>query len=360
VRVLKTGELVEGYRVLSEIGRGAASIVYLVQDPKTKQIWALKHVGRGDAKDNRFLEQAEHEYTVARLFDHPALRKAHDLIKIREGFLSSPHELIVVFELVDGTSVDREPPRTFEQAADIFEQVARGLHHMHEKGYVHADMKPNNIIVDASGVAKIIDLGQSCKVDTVKKRIQGTPDYIAPEQVHRRPITAKTDIYNLGATMYWALTRRFVPTALGKEDSLLGTIDESVMPKPTPCKELNTRIPEYLSDLIMQCVEIEPALRPDSMSHVADRLNLVKARLLAEAESRKSGSFKRVHDEEEKGASKSGKSGKARRSSSSDASKSGSSAVGDSIPLAGGGEDDPGLAVEGDDQGSSGNRRASA
>ena len=56
--------------------------------------------------------------------------------------------------------------------------------------------------------------------------VVGTPSYIAPEQVHRRPITEKTDIYNLGATMYWALTRKHVPTALGKEDSLLGTLDK--------------------------------------------------------------------------------------------------------------------------------------
>jgi eukaryotic-like serine/threonine-protein kinase len=340
VQTFKTGELVEGYRVLSEIGRGAASVVYLVQDPKTKQIWALKHVDRGDAKDNRFLEQAEHEYTVARQLDHPTLRKAINLIKIREGFLSSPHELIVVFELVDGTSVDREPPRTIEQCADIFEQVARGLHYMHQKGFVHADMKPNNIIVDAGGVAKIIDLGQSCPVNTVKKRIQGTPDYIAPEQVHRRPITPKTDVYNLGATIYWALTRKFVPTALGKENSLLGTIDESVMPKPTPCNQLNTRVPEYFNQLIMQCVEVEPAMRPESMIEVADRLNMIKARLLSEAELRKSGSFRPVHEE-----------GEDRKARSRSGSRGGSSAAG--IPLAADG--DPGLRIE-DDEASPGHR----
>jgi serine/threonine-protein kinase len=294
VRIFKTGELIEGYRVLSEIGRGAASVVYLAQDPKTKQIWALKHVTRGEAKDNRFLEQAEHEYNIAAQLDHPNIRRFEKLIRKKEGFLSAPSEIIAVMELVDGTSVDREPPRTFEQAAEIFEQVARGLAYMHSRGFVHADMKPNNVIVDATGKAKIIDLGQSCAMNTVKKRIQGTPDYIAPEQVHRRPITHKTDIYNLGATMYWALTRRFVPTALGKQDSLVGSLDDALMPKPQPCTAFNARVPEYLNELIMSCVEIEPALRPETMNVVADRLNLVKARLLAEAEMRKSGSFRRV------------------------------------------------------------------
>ncbi|MBL8990607.1 MAG: serine/threonine protein kinase, partial [Phycisphaerae bacterium] len=184
--------------------------------------------------------------------------------------------------------------KTFEQAADIFEQVARGMAYMHAKGFVHADMKPNNIIVDAHGKAKIIDLGQSCPTNTVKKRIQGTPDYIAPEQVHRRPITEKTDIYNLGASMYWALTRHFVPTALAKGDSLVGSLDDELMERPKPTVEYNPRVPELFDRLIMQCVEIEPAKRPDSMTEVAERLNLVRGKLIAEAELRKSGSFRKV------------------------------------------------------------------
>jgi serine/threonine-protein kinase len=294
MQVFKNGEIIEGqYRVMAELGRGAASIIYLVQDTKTKQVWALKHVCRESEKDARFLEQAESEYTIASKLDHPGIRKADRLIRKKSGLLTTS-ELYVIMELVDGTSVDRNPPRTFESAADIFEQTARAMAYMHDKGFVHADMKPNNVIVDAHGGVKVIDLGQSCPINTVKKRIQGTPDYIAPEQVHRQPITAKTDIYNLGATMYWALTRRFVPTALAKGDSLLDHVDTSMMEKPKPTTAYNPRVPELFDKLIMDCVEIEPAMRPDSMHQVAERLNLIRGKMLAEAELRKSGSFKRV------------------------------------------------------------------
>ncbi|MFN0010351.1 MAG: serine/threonine-protein kinase [Phycisphaerales bacterium] len=302
-RTFKSGDEVEGFKVMSEIGRGAASIIYLVQDAKSKQIWALKHVAKGDSKDARFLEQSELEYQVASKLNHPGVRRIERMIKIKDGILSVG-ELLLVMELVDGVSVDKRPPKTFDQAAHIFEQVARGMAYMHAQGFVHADMKPNNIIVDEKDVAKIIDLGQSCPMNTVKKRIQGTPDYIAPEQVHRRPITHKTDIYNLGATMYWALTHRFVPTALAKPDSLVGSIDDTLIPRPTPPAELNKRVPQIFSDLIMECVEIEPAGRPDTMGVVADRLQLVKAKLAAEGQLRRSGSWARVDDENAK--SKSG------------------------------------------------------
>lgn len=269
----KVGDLIEGYRVLKEVGRGAASIIYLVQDPKTKQIWALKHVEKNDPKDQRFLDQAEAEYRIASELDHPSIRKIERLIKKKANLLATK-ELYLVMEYVDGISEDRQPPRTFEKAVEIFEQVARALAHMHERGYVHADMKPHNIMV-TNGVAKIIDLGQSCKIGTVKERIQGTPDYIAPEQVHRRAITPRTDIYNLGATMYWTLTRKHIPTALAKEDSLVGSKDDHLIERPRPAIELNPRIHPKLNDLIMQCVEVDPDKRPASMAQVADRLNLI-------------------------------------------------------------------------------------
>ena len=88
---------------------------------------------------------------------------------------------------------------------------------------------------------KVIDLGQSCPIGTVKPRIQGTPDYIAPEQVHRRPITPLTDVYNFGATMYWVLTRQHVPTALAKGDSLMGSLDDNLIAKPARTIEQDRR-----------------------------------------------------------------------------------------------------------------------
>jgi eukaryotic-like serine/threonine-protein kinase len=269
-----------GFNVLAEIGRGAASVIYLVQDPKNKQIYALKHVEKNEPRDLRFIDQAEKEFEVAVKVRHPALRNIERTIKTRER-LVSVKEIFLLMEYVDGVSIEKAPPSTFEQGLDVFIQVAQGLAHMHRVGYVHADMKPNNVVVDSTGRVKIIDLGQACAIGTVKERIQGTPDYIAPEQVHLRPITPKTDIYNLGATMYWSFTKRHIPTALPKENSLVGSLDDKFIDKPKPVRELNPRCPDILNDLIMACVQVDPEARPSDMDEVVQRLQLQRAKLVA-------------------------------------------------------------------------------
>lgn len=277
----KPGDKAAGFNVLAELGRGAASIIYLVQDPRTKQIWALKHVQRRNPKDVRFIVQAEREYEIASRLKHPTLRAITRAVKSRS--LMTVKEIFLVMEYVDGISIEQHRPDTLEQAVSIFKQVAEGLAHMHATGYVHADMKPNNIVVTDSGSVKIIDLGQSCEIGVVKERIQGTPDYIAPEQVHRRPITPKTDIYNLGATMYWVLTGRHIPTALPKGDSLVSSLDDEMIERPAPVHELNNRVPERLSELVMECVEVDADKRPSDMQRVADRLDLIRAKIIADA-----------------------------------------------------------------------------
>jgi serine/threonine protein kinase len=286
VAVWKKGDTVEGYRVISEIGRGAASVIYLVQDPKTKQIWALKHVVKKNAKEQRFLDQTETEYKIASQLDHESIRKIPRIIK--KGTLLKTNELYLVMELVDGVSLHEEQPDDLATIVDVFQQTADALAQMHDRGFVHADMKPHNVIVgvdlDSNHTAKLIDLGQSCKTGTIKKRIQGTPDYIAPEQVHRREITPKTDIYNFGATMYWVLTGKNIPTAMGhQKDSLVGSLDDSLIEKATPVAEINPLVPDRLNDVIMQCVEVEIDRRPDSMHAVADKLDLILGLIRAES-----------------------------------------------------------------------------
>jgi serine/threonine-protein kinase len=283
----KQGDLVEGYRVLSELGKGAASLIYLVQDPRTKQIWAMKHVEKDSPKDQRFLDQAEAEYQVASKLDHPGIRRITRMIRKKRQFITVK-ELYLVMELVDGQSLERHRPTKMIEAVDIFHQVAQALAYMHERGFVHADMKPNNVIVSDQNVAKIIDLGQSCKTGTVKPRIQGTPDYIAPEQVHRRPITPKTDLYNLGASMYWVLTGTHIPTAMPKGNSLVSSLDDDFIERPRPVHELCPAVHPKLEELIMECVEVDASKRPNDMHGVADRLSLILG-ILRAAEEREKG-----------------------------------------------------------------------
>jgi len=116
----------------------------------------------------------------------------------------------------------------------------------------------------------VIDFGQSCPIGTVKARIQGTPDFIAPEQVHRRPLDGRTDVFNFGASLYWALAGRPIPTVLPKEGSLTLNTGQRI----PPVEQFNPDVPKSLSKLITDCIELNPAQRPASMNEVVSRLTL--------------------------------------------------------------------------------------
>lgn len=267
---------IAGYRVLAKIGTGAASELYVVQDKRTKQVWVLKHVVKHSDKDQRFIEQAQQEYAVAAKLHHANVRGAHRLIKHRRFF--TVHAVSLLLELVDGTPLDRRLPKGDLQAVQIFRQVAAGLSHIHSCGFVHADIKPSNILVTDEDIVKIIDLGQGCPINTVKKRIQGTPGYMAPEQAHRQTITPKTDTYNFGATMYWVLVREVIPTAMPPKEDLnslySGALDAGMVEAPIPPHLKNPRIHPMLSKQIMDCVQLDPDARP-TMDQVLAKLDLI-------------------------------------------------------------------------------------
>jgi len=119
----------------------------------------------------------------------------------------------------------------------------------------------------------VIDFGQSAKIGTVKERIQGTPDYIAPEQVMRKPVEIQTDIYNLGATLYWAVVGKPTPTLYtvkkGENSFLMDTMLE------TP-QQLKPETPTALSNLIMEMIATRKEKRPANMDEVETRLELAK------------------------------------------------------------------------------------
>lgn len=261
------------YEVLERLGEGARSIIYAVSDPQTHQVYALKHVVRKEKKDDRFIEQMETEFEISRQFTHPNLRRSYDL-KITRNILLQPKEAFLVMELVDGRPLDVRPPRDMVEIVDTFIQAAQGLKAMHALGYAHCDIKPNNILRSDHGKVKVIDFGQGCKIGTVKERIQGTPDYIAPEQVARRPISVQTDVFNLGATVYWTLTGTNIPTlyTVNKKGDNSFLLDQTIQ---TPV-DLNALVPPGLSNLVMECVSTRPAKRPADMDQITLRLELIK------------------------------------------------------------------------------------
>jgi serine/threonine-protein kinase len=267
-----------GYTIVGTLGYGARSSIYAVRDGKGHH-YALKRVIKTSPSDQRFIDQAVREHEVASKFDDPVLRKSYHLHRYRRFVRIS--EVLVVMELVEGQSLEQRRLDDLHTLCDICRAVARGLKTMHEANFVHADMKPNNVMVntDASAV-KIIDFGQSCAINTVKERIQGTPDYIAPEQVRREPITPVTDVFNLGATMYWLLTREHVPTLMPRGDAAVQLKTEQRVTHP---KDVRPDIAPALASLVMDCVHQEPADRPQSMKSVIDRLDVARAQFQRQA-----------------------------------------------------------------------------
>jgi serine/threonine-protein kinase len=260
---------VGGFSIIKRIGTGARSTIYLATDGQDKTKVALKRVIFERPQDSRIFEQVETEYKVARKIDHPYVRKCCKLKKIRSIF--KVKELLLSMEMFEGKTLEDSPTLSLLDVLLVFRMVAGGLNAMHQHGFVHCDIKPNNILLSKSGSIKIIDLGQSCRIGTIKQRIQGTPDYIAPEQVKRHPMVPKTDIFNLGATMYWALTGDNVPTLIPKKDSLGLPIPQQ---RRAP-REIKKQIPIGISKLVMDCVEEEPAKRPRNMMMVVSRLDLL-------------------------------------------------------------------------------------
>jgi len=180
-----------------------------------------------------------------------------------------------VMEYVDGLSLETARPNRLATFLTVCQRVAAGLHAMHQAGYVHSDIKPNNVMVGKGGFVKIIDFGQSCLLGHRKGRIQGTPDYIAPEQVRRMPLSARTDVFNLGATMYWLLTSENYPTAL-RNDKPRGGVNLISADKPLAPIELNDKIPLALSRLVMECCRDNPEERPGDMTQLSSRLEALK------------------------------------------------------------------------------------
>jgi len=261
---------VGGFTIVRRIGNGARSTIYLATDEEDGSVVALKRLIFERPEDHRVFEQTESEYNVARKVDHPYVRKCYKLQKIRSMFRL--REMLLSMEHFEGKTLEETTTLSLGDVLLVFRMVATGLNAMHQQGYIHCDIKPNNILISKTGTIKIIDLGQSCPIGTVKSRIQGTPDYIAPEQVRRKTLGPKTDIFNLGATMYWALTGKNIPTMIPKKSNGVGLYEP---PKLFAPHELKRQLPIGISKLVMDCTKKDATERPSSMIEVISRLDLM-------------------------------------------------------------------------------------
>lgn len=254
------------YRVVKPLGSGAGSTIFEISDKTAGgKRYALKVVKRDeeDENPNKYIDQARNEFAVSQKLKHPAIARIYDIRNRRSWFKVAGVELLM--ELVDGKTLDEIEAPEMGQLVLMFCQVASALTHMHRRGVFHGDMKPQNIMLTKNGQVKLIDFGTCWIRGEDKNRIQGTPQYMAPEQATEKTVDAKTDLYNLGATMYRMFTGRFANQGVPKAGA------EGARKLPAP-SQLNKSLPKPLSDLIMTCLELSPERRPAGMFETHQQL----------------------------------------------------------------------------------------
>ncbi len=257
------------YRVVGPLGTGAGSTILQIADrTRGGKRFALKVVKRQDSDDDIYIAQAQSEYEAAQRLNHPAIARIYDC-RIKRNLLFKVTSVELLIEYVDGKTLDEIETPTLSQLVLIFNQVAAALVHMHRRGVYHGDLKPSNIMVTKDGQVKLIDFGTAWLKGQEKNRIQGTPQYMAPEQIMEKVVDERTDIYNFGATMYRMFTGRYANPAGGPKAI------ESVKNKLAPPIQINPNIPGTLNETILACLQVNPSARPAGMFEVQHQLSAV-------------------------------------------------------------------------------------
>jgi serine/threonine protein kinase len=260
------------FQVVSTLGTGAHSTILHIRRSADSKNYALKVVPIGGPKDQKFLEQAQHELRIGQMLDHPALIKVFALEQVKD-WMFRVRKVHLLIEYVNGKTLDTFKAIPIPQLVQIFERVAAGLVHMHRRQVCHADLKPNNIMVSRTGDVKVIDFGLArVRGESNKGRVQGTPEYMAPEQVKHTLINERTDIYNFGATMYRMVTWRFPPSSMTVEGGF--PIDSKTWERMfNPVQEYAPAAPPALCELIHKCLSFNANERPERVSEVQGALD---------------------------------------------------------------------------------------
>lgn len=273
---------IPNYRVIEKLGVGAQTRVFRARCMRTGKDYTVKIVKLVKPEDATLIDLLRTEYAIGSTIDHAVIRKVYELRLMRQRL--RVRGAILFMEYVDGvTLADKGYSRSLDEILRIFAEVARGLDAMHRAGYVHADLKPNNIMIAADGSVKLIDLGQSAKIHEAKTRVQGTIDYMAPEQVQRGVLDQRTDVFGLGATLHKLLTGRPVKTEMNKNISL--NSQSMIGKRVDDVPEGNGQVlPIVLVRLLEDCCQYKPEDRITDMISLAERLELARTILARKAQ----------------------------------------------------------------------------
>lgn len=266
---------IPNYRVIEKLGTGASTRIYRARSMRTGEDYAIKTIKILKPEDNALLDLMKAEHAIGAIIDHPNVRRVYELRLIRQRL--RVRAAILFMEYVEGVTMsDRLFSRPLHKVLDLFCQVAEGVHAMHQVGYVHADMKPSNLMVTPDDRLKLIDFGQSHKLGEAKQRVQGTMDFMAPEQVQKKLLDQRTDVFGLGATLFRVLTGKSVATEMNQTMNMAAPLLRRVA---SDAKEALQRLPQPLMRLIEDCCASDPAQRPPDMPSIIGRLKIAQVTL---------------------------------------------------------------------------------
>jgi serine/threonine-protein kinase len=259
------------YELLGEIARGGQGVVYRARHSELKREVALKMFPLHPWTSSGELQRFRTEARLAAELDHPAIVPIFDV-----GEVQGQHYFTM--KRVDGVTLDRRPPGDTlspRRSAEIVTECARAIHHAHERGVLHRDLKPGNILLDGTGHPHITDFGLAKLLAmestlTRTRELLGTPSYISPEAASGdgSKLSSATDVYGLGTVLYHLLTGQ-PPFAGG---TTLETIRQVLETEPRRPRLWNAKIERDLETICLKCLEKDPTRRYDSAAALADDL----------------------------------------------------------------------------------------
>ena len=209
---------IPGYRLMEKVGKGAMATVYKAKQESLDRIVAIKVLPKKMNDNAEFVERFYKEGRAAARLSHNNIVQAYDVGYSPEGFNFFVMEFIegkTLYDVMQPAPVGEGRAFTEPEALDVVIQIADALHHAHQRGLIHRDVKPKNILLTPQGVAKLTDLGLARAADDKEAaeseagKAYGTPYYISPEQIRGDvDIDFRADIYSLGATLYHMVTGR--------------------------------------------------------------------------------------------------------------------------------------------------------
>jgi eukaryotic-like serine/threonine-protein kinase len=250
--------LIDGrYRVEHRLGSGGMADVWCVEDEQLGRRVALKLLAHRLAEDDAFRERFRREASAAAGLQHPHIVGIFD----RGEWDGTPY---IAMEFVAGRTLKQlvleEGPLDAARAVDLTIQVLRALRYAHKHGIVHRDVKPQNVILDEEGEAKVADFGiahAGASDMTETGSIVGTAQYLSPEQAQGQPVSPRSDLYSVGVMLYELLTGRVPFEASSPVSVALKQVSE----RPVPPSQLRPGISPALESVVLRALEKDPERR---------------------------------------------------------------------------------------------------